>query len=96
MMAYDSMTRQELLTLQESLQKDYDGYKAKGLKLNMARGKPSSQQLDLSRPMLDTLDSQSVLEAEDGTDCRNYGVLDGLPEARKLLGTWWVPMPTTS
>ncbi|MBO4364837.1 MAG: aminotransferase class I/II-fold pyridoxal phosphate-dependent enzyme, partial [Eggerthellaceae bacterium] len=60
--------------------------KAKGLALNMARGKPSSQQLDLSLPLLDALDSSSILEADDGTDCRNYGVLEGLPEAREFMG----------
>ena len=71
-------------SLQE-LQQRYEAIKAKGLKLNMARGKPSAAQLDLSMPLLDTINSASELFAEDGTDCRNYGVLDGLPEAKRLM-----------
>jgi len=86
MPSYAQMSDRELLTLKAGLQESYDALRAAGLKLNMARGKPSSAQLDLSRPMLDVVDSESVLEAEDGTDCRNYGVLTGLPEARRLLG----------
>ena len=56
-----------------------------GLSLNMARGKPAATQLDLVMPMLDVLNSSSELIAEDGTDCRNYGELKGIPEARKLI-----------
>ncbi|WP_283170624.1 aminotransferase class I/II-fold pyridoxal phosphate-dependent enzyme [Curtanaerobium respiraculi] len=63
----------------------YEDWKARGLALNMARGKPSSAQLDLSRPMLDVLAGDSDLSAVDGTDCRNYGVGTGLPEARELM-----------
>jgi len=62
----------------------YEALKAEGLKIDMTRGKPSSQQLDLSLPMLDLVGSDDYL-AEDGTDCRNYGGLDGLPEAKKLF-----------
>ncbi len=69
----------------EALTQEFEGFKALDLKLNMARGKPSAQQLDLSLPMLDVLDSSADLHAEDGTDCRNYGVVDGLPEAKRLL-----------
>lgn len=86
MSTYQEMSDDRLLTLKASLQKRYDEVKAEGLHLNMARGKPSSAQLELSRPLLDSIDSRSLLDAEDGTDCRNYGVLDGLPEARKLMG----------
>ena len=60
--------------------------RARGLKLNMARGKPSPEQLDLSLPMLDVLGADSDLTAADGTDCRNYGVLMGIPECRGLFG----------
>lgn len=67
------------------LQEEYAAIKAKGLALNMARGKPSSAQLDLSMDMLTILDSKDALYALDGTDCRNYGLLDGLQEAKKLM-----------
>ena len=51
----------------------------------MARGKPSAEQLDLSMPLLEALTSYEDCISEDGTDCRNYGVLDGLPEAKRLM-----------
>lgn len=85
MKAYAQMTKKELLKEKESLEKVYKEICEKGLNLNMARGKPSKAQLDLSMPMMDILDSSSVLDAEDGTDARNYGVLDGLPEAKALI-----------
>ena len=85
MKAYEQMTREELLEEQEKLQKEYKGFEEAGLKLNMARGKPESAQLDLSMPMMDLVDSKSSCLAEDGTDCRNYGEMDGLPEAKKLM-----------
>ncbi|MDO4851286.1 MAG: aminotransferase [Actinomycetota bacterium] len=86
MALYKDMTKDELSALKAQLEADFEAVKAKGLSLNMARGKPSKAQLDLSLPMLDILDSSACLDAEDGTDCRNYGVFDGLPEAKKLMG----------
>ena len=85
MKSYAEMSREELSNELESLQKDYQSYVDMHLSLNMARGKPSSEQLDLSRPMLDVINSESDLTASDGTDARNYGCLDGLPEAKKLM-----------
>ena len=85
MTAYTDMTASELRALHSQLEQQLEGYRAMDLDLNMARGKPSPAQLDLSLPMLDVLDSASDLSAEDGTDCRNYGVLAGLPEARALM-----------
>lgn len=85
MKTYDQMTKEELLQEQERLQKEYKGFEEAGLQLNMARGKPERAQLELSMPMLDLVDSKSDCLAEDGTDCRNYGELDGLPEARRLM-----------
>lgn len=85
MKTYDQMTKEELLQEQEKLQKEYKGFEEAGLQLNMARGKPERAQLDLSMPMMDLLDSKSDCRAEDGTDCRNYGELDGIPEAKKLM-----------
>ncbi len=85
MKRYADMASAELKELHDKLQQEYDQFAAKGLDLNMARGKPGSEQLALSMPMLDILTSSSDCTAEDGTDCRNYGVLAGLPEARRLM-----------
>ena len=85
-MNYQSMSKLELTKTNEELQKHYDEFKAKGLKLNMARGKPSTDQLDLSMNMLDLLNSSANMVASTGDDCRNYGMADGLPEMRKLFG----------
>ena len=84
-MQYNDMSNEELLALKESLNKEYAEAKAKGLALDMSRGKPSAKQLDVSLGLLDTINSSSDLKALDGTDCRNYGVLDGIPEAKKLM-----------
>lgn len=86
MKSYKELSREELLELQKQLQAEYEEEKAKGLKLDISRGKPSKAQLDLTMPMMDILNSSSDLAAEDGTDVRNYGVLEGIPEARKLMG----------
>ena len=84
-MQYNDMSKEELLALKESLNKEYAEAKAKGLSLDMSRGKPAAKQLDISLGLLDTINSSSDLKALDGTDCRNYGVLDGIPEAKKLM-----------
>ena len=86
MKAYKDMTREELFAEKEKLEAMYQDYKGQNLALNMSRGKPSASQLDLSKGMMDMLRSDSNLTCEDGTDCRNYGVLDGIPEAKRLLG----------
>jgi len=67
-----------------SIKARYEEFKAQGLQIDMTRGKPSKEQLDLSLPMLDLVGSDDYTAA-DGTDCRNYGGLDGLPEAKKLF-----------
>lgn len=56
-----------------------------GVSLDLSRGKPAPDQLELSLGMLDAVDSRSVLDSENGQDCRNYGGLDGIPEARRLM-----------
>lgn len=86
MKKYTDMTRKELINEQTQLEKEYEKYKAMGLKLNMTRGKPGPEQLDLTKDLMDVLNSSSCLNSEDGTDCRNYGVLDGIPEAKRLMG----------
>ena len=85
MQSYQQMSKEELCKIKEGLEKEYAKFQGMGLSLNMARGKPSAEQLDLTMPMLDTINSSSELVAEDGTDCRNYGGVDGLPEAKKLI-----------
>ena len=92
-MQYNDMSKEELLALKESLNKEYAEAKAKGLSLDMSRGKPAAKQLDISLGLLDTINSSSDLKSEDGTDCRNYGVLDGLTEAKKFMADM---MGTTS
>lgn len=85
MQAYKNMSKEELLELKEDLEKKYQGVKDKELKLDMSRGKPSAAQLDISMGMMDVLNSSVDLRSEDGVDCRNYGNLDGIREAKKLL-----------
>ena len=82
---YAEMSKAELEAELAEVRARYGEMAARGLKLNMARGKPSAAQLELSLPLLDVLDSEADLAAEDGTDCRNYGVLDGIPEAKRLM-----------
>ncbi len=85
MATYAEMSAEELRALHDELEEEYKDACAKGLSLNMARGKPGADQLDLSMPMFDLFDSKSDLSAADGTDCRNYGVLCGLPEMRAFF-----------
>lgn len=87
MPTYAEMGKEELTTLKTALTEEYETYRAQGLSLNMARGKPGADQLDLSMPLLDILPSTDDCKAADGTDIRNYGVVDGLPEAKELMAT---------
>lgn len=85
MKPYSKLTKEELHNLKEQLEKQYEETKKKGMHLDMSRGKPSKAQLDLSNGIMDVLTGSSDLVSSDGVDCRNYGVLDGIAEARKLL-----------
>lgn len=85
MRTYQELSRGELLSLKAELEKDYDEAKRKGLKLDMSRGKPSIAQLDLARGFFDVLNSESDMRDEGGVDVRNYGGLDGIPEAKRLM-----------
>lgn len=85
MKPYKDLTKAELLALKEAFNEEYREAQAKGLKLDMSRGKPGISQLDLSLPMLDVLTSKDEMKASDGMDVRNYGVLDGIPEAKQLM-----------
>ena len=88
MKQYQEMTKDQLEAERRQLEEDYARLQAKGLELNMARGKPGADQLELSRDLLDVLDSKSDCRTESGIDCRNYGELLGIPEARKLFGDY--------
>lgn len=66
------------------LLKQYEEYKSMGLKLDMTRGKPSKEQLDITEPLLGVLSKKEDCVA-DGIDCRNYGILDGIPSAKRIF-----------
>ena len=82
---YEKMTDAELSAALAELEGEVEAVRAKGLKLDMARGKPSPQQVGISRPMLDLLNSESDF-MDGGVDCSNYGAFEGIPSARKLAG----------
>lgn len=83
-MLYSQMSKEQLQAEKTALEKQYADYKAKGLKLDMSRGKPAPEQLNLSLDMLlHCLDGD--YKSSNGIDCRNYGVLDGIPEAKVLF-----------
>lgn len=86
MSEYSKLSKEQLLELKEQFTKEYNDAKSKGLKLNMARGLPSVQQLDMEMDFMDTINSNSLLLSENGVECRNYGELTGIPEAKKLMG----------
>ena len=80
MKTYKEMSREELLSEKASLEERYNEFKARGLKLDMSRGKPCKEQLDLSVALNNVKDYVS-----DGVDVRNYGMLDGIPSCKKLF-----------
>lgn len=84
-MQYKDYSKEQLFEELGTLKNSFEEIKAMGLKLNMARGVPSPDQLKLSLPMLDILYREADCTAEDGTDCRNYGVMDGIPECKRLM-----------
>lgn len=86
MKSYKSMSKEELSALKAELEKAYEDAKGKGLKLNMARGLPSAEQLDMEADFFNTLNPMSEFHSEAGVDCRNYGELIGIAEARRLMG----------
>ena len=87
MPTYVELGNDELAALKDRLEREHAEIKARGLSLNMARGKPAKAQLDLSMPLLETITTLEDCVSTDGTDCRNYGVVDGLPEAKALMAS---------
>ena len=86
MKPYAEMTVEELKAERAVLKQQYTKFQNMELSLDMSRGKPCREQLDLSMGLMDALDSSADLNCEDGTDCRNYGVIDGIREAKVLIG----------
>ena len=84
-MNYQEMSRAELLEAKKALVAEYEGKKSLGLALDLSRGKPGNQQLDLLVGMLDCISENADCRSESGVDYRNYGLLDGVPEAKKLF-----------
>jgi len=85
MKAYTDMDHNELLSLKASLEEKFKTEQAKGLSLNMARGKPGISQLAISMPMLDVVNQNSDMNTLLGNDTRNYGDWDGIGECRQLM-----------
>ncbi len=85
MKAYQELTKEELVSLKAELEKKFEDAKGKGLKLDMSRGKPSVAQLDMGMDIFDVLNSTSDLTSMEGIDVRNYGVLDGILEAKNMM-----------
>ena len=79
-----SVSAGQLAEQKKELDAQYRAVQAQGLKLDMSRGKPSAEQLDLSMGMMDCLTSKDLLQTAAGEDARNYGLLEGIPEARQL------------
>ena len=79
MSGYKEMSKEQLLHEKDMLEQKFKEVQDRNLKLDMSRGKPSAAQLNLSNGMMDVLNSTSDMVCESGVDCRNYGVMDGIP-----------------
>ncbi|MBQ1982593.1 MAG: aminotransferase class I/II-fold pyridoxal phosphate-dependent enzyme, partial [Clostridia bacterium] len=84
-MRYTQMTREALAAEKATMQAAYEAFAARGMKLDLSRGKPGADQLDIMTGMLDCLCDTADCKTEDGFDCRNYGLLEGTPEAKRLF-----------
>ena len=85
MARYEELSVEELEALRAELKDEYRRYQTMDMNLDMSRGKPCREQLDLSNDMMDALDSNADMYSSEGVDVRNYGVLDGIAEAKELL-----------
>ena len=84
---FNHLSAQELQQIKNDLSERYLKFKSRGITLDITRGKPCPEQLDLSGEMLDVITS-SDYKTEGATDCRNYGGLDGIPEVKKLFAQY--------
>ena len=84
-MNYLEMSKDLLLEEKVKVEAEYVGLKKKALSLDLSRGKPGKEQVDMMTDMLTCLADPKDCISENGTDCRNYGILDGIPEAKKLF-----------
>lgn len=82
---YSKMNQKELENELELTLKKLAKTDEQNLKLDLSRGKPSREQLELSMEMLSVVNAGSILDSECGADCRNYGIPDGIPEARRIM-----------
>lgn len=82
---YGGKTKEELYIVREELKRQYEGFKEKGLKLDMSRGKPCEEQLDLSNEILSVVSNKKDCFSKSGFDCRNYGLPDGLAEMKEIF-----------
>lgn len=85
MKKYSELSREELRQEYETLLAEYNKYKSQNLSLDLSRGKPNSDQLDISLPLLSEARPREKCFSINGVDCRNYGVLDGIPEMKRLF-----------
>ena len=92
-MYYSEYSKEQLIAEQESLKAAYKKFLDMGLRLDMSRGKPSSDQLDISVHMLDIINSEHDCKSKTGLDCRNYGLLEGLPSCRELFAKFMQVKP---
>ena len=92
-MNYLQMTKEQLAAEKKHLDAQYEALKARGLSLDLSRGKPGAKQLDTVMDMLTCVKDMQDCKSEAGLDCRNYGVLDGLPEMKRLFSELFaIPM----
>ena len=85
MKSYKELSKEELKLIYDSVLAEYNGYKAKGLSLDLSRGKPNAEQLDISQAILNQPMPREACFSKSGVDYRNYGILDGIPEMKKLF-----------
>ena len=87
MKSYSEMSKEELMQEKQSLEQAYADYQKMDLSLNMARGKPAPAQLDLANDLLTAVSADELVDEISGLDTRNYGGLDGIPEAKELIAS---------
>ena len=88
----ESLSKDELVSKLGQITSRYDAFKQKGLKLDMTRGKPSGEQLDLANELMTVL-SPTDYKSSDGVDARNYGGLDGIPEMKAIFAELFETSP---